>query len=69
MPDAEVELIALRTATVEPGPAIELTGGRGGGTRLVGPRVVALPGATCWIADGWSGLTDDAGTLVLERSA
>ena len=65
----EVELIALRTATVEPGPAIELTGGRGGGTRLVGPRVVALPGATCWIADGWSGLTDDAGTLVLERSA
>ena len=30
-------------------------------------RLVELPGATCWVPDGWSGETDEHGTLVLRR--
>jgi N-methylhydantoinase A len=62
----EIELVAVRTATVEPGPAFELAGRSG--RRLAGPRMVELPGATCWIAEGWAGAADESGTLVLERT-
>ncbi len=61
-----VELVAVRTATVEPGPAIDLVGSPRG--PLAGPRVVELPGATCWVAVGWTAVADASGTLVLERS-
>jgi N-methylhydantoinase A len=61
----EVELVAVRTADVVPGPELEL---RGAVHRVVrGPEVVELPGATCWVPDGWSGETNDDGTLVLSR--
>jgi N-methylhydantoinase A len=63
----QVELVAVRTATVEPGPRLRLTGGRP--ARRSGPELVELAGATCWIADGWVGETDGSGTLVLERSS
>jgi N-methylhydantoinase A len=62
----EVELVAVRTADVRPGPDVAL---RGSERRPVsGPAVVALPGATAWVPDGWAGETDAHGTLVLERS-
>ena len=60
-----VELVAVRTAAVEPGPELRLTGGRP--ARYSGPELVELPGASCWVADGWVGETDASGTLVLER--
>jgi N-methylhydantoinase A len=63
----QVELVAVRTAAVEPGPRLRLTGGPG--ARHTGPDLVELAGATCWIADGWMGETDGSGTLVLERSS
>jgi hypothetical protein len=28
---------------------------------------VELPGATCWVPEGWSGGTNEDGTLVLRR--
>ncbi len=61
----EIELVAVRTADVLPGPAIDLQGP----TRrtVSGPEVVELPGATCWVPDGWSGETNFDGTLVLSR--
>ena len=61
-----VELVAVRTTTVEPGPRLRLTGSRR--ARHSGPELLELDGATCWIADGWVGETDGSGTLVLERS-
>ena len=61
----EIELVAVRTAEVVRGPEIEL---RGMTPRSVtGPEVVELPGATCWVPQGWSGETNDDGTLVLSR--
>ncbi|HXR11130.1 MAG TPA: hydantoinase/oxoprolinase family protein [Gaiellaceae bacterium] len=60
-----VELVAVRTAEVRPGPDVDL---RGADRRAVrGPQVVELAGATCWVPDGWSGETNADGTLVLGR--
>jgi N-methylhydantoinase A len=64
--ERQVELVAVRTATVVPGPRLRLAGARR--ARASGPELVELAGATCWIAAGWVGETDGSGTLVLERS-
>jgi N-methylhydantoinase A len=61
----EVELVAVRTAEVLPGPDISLHAADRKTVR--GPELVELPGATCWIPDGWSGETNADGTLVLSR--
>jgi N-methylhydantoinase A len=64
-PDREIELVALRTAEIRPGPELALLSGE---QRLVtGPELVVLEGATCWVPEGWAGATDAHGTLVLER--
>jgi N-methylhydantoinase A len=65
--DRPVELVAVRTADVTPGPRVELGAARP--LRVRGPEVVELDGATCWVPAGWSGATDAHGTLVLERAA
>ena len=62
-----VELVAVRTAEVSPGPRFEL---RGDVSRNVeGPAVLELPGATVWVPEGWSGRSDPHGTLVLRRAS
>jgi N-methylhydantoinase A len=63
--DRVVELVAVRTADVVPGPRVDLTATTS--HRVVGPTVLELPGATCWVPDGWGGATSGHGTLVLER--
>jgi N-methylhydantoinase A len=67
-PDRPIELVAVRTADVVEGPA-HLVPDRHEATAVDGPGLVALAGATCWVPAGWSGGTDSAGTLVLERDA
>jgi len=64
-PSREVELVAVRTAEVVPGPDVsfEVAGRR----TVSGPQLVELPGATCWVPDGWRGETNGDGTLVLTR--
>ena len=62
----QVELVAVRTAEVTPGPWFEL---HGEVIRNVeGPAVLELPGATVWVPEAWSGGTDAHGTLVLRRA-
>src|SRR3954470_25040916 len=61
----EIELVAVRTADVHTGPAFELEAVQV--YTSVGPQLVELPGATCWVPEGWSGETDPHGTLVLRR--
>jgi N-methylhydantoinase A len=60
-----VELVAVRTADVTPGPPIELP--RAEPLRVAGPAVVALEGATCWIPPGWVGAREGDSTLKLTR--
>ena len=59
-----LELVAVRTAEIRPGPPIGLSGRE---HSVRGPAAVELEGATCWVPDGWAGETDAHGTLVLER--
>jgi N-methylhydantoinase A len=61
-----IELVAVRTADVRPGPAFELPAGEP--LELAGPRVVELAGATCWLPQGWVGVRDGiSSTLRLTR--
>jgi N-methylhydantoinase A len=54
----ELELVAVRTAEVRPGPDLQLPAA--GRKEAHGPVLVELDGATCWIAPGWVGVRDGA---------
>jgi N-methylhydantoinase A len=63
-----VELVAVRTADVRPGPDLALPSAPP--VRATGPEAVELEGATCWIPPGWVGVrngTTDS-TLILTRT-
>jgi N-methylhydantoinase A len=65
-PDGDVELVTVRVTGRLPAPAVDF--GAPAGEDVEGPTVVALPEATLVVPEGWSGTTDDTGTLVLERA-
>jgi N-methylhydantoinase A len=61
-----VELVAVRTAEVRPGPELVLPPGEP--LEVSGPAVLELEGATCWIPPGWVGARDGGdSTLILTR--
>ena len=55
-PDRELELVAVRTADRRPGPDLVLPADER--QTAVGPAVVELDGATCWLPPGWVGVRD-----------
>ena len=57
--DRPIELVAVRTAEVRPGPKIEPS--RSTGDDVTGPAVLELDGSTCWLPRGWVGARDGAG--------
>jgi N-methylhydantoinase A len=62
----ELELVAVRTAEVRPGPEVILPPGEP--LEVAGPNVLELDGATCWIPPGWVGVRDGTdSTLRLTR--
>src|SRR5207247_958141 len=64
-PEREIELVAVRTADVTPGPDVSLQ--VTDCYTVVGPALLELSGATCWVPAGWHGETNGDGTLVLRR--
>ena len=64
--DRTVELVAVRTAEVTPGPQFELRSS--GPLRVSGPSVLELDGSTCWVPPGWVGVRDGNSTLTLTRT-
>jgi N-methylhydantoinase A len=60
--DREIELVAVRTAEVVPGQALELPSEKA--QRLSGPAVVELDGSTVWIPPGWEGVRDGSSWVV-----
>ena len=62
----EVELVAVRTADVRPGPEVELPAAEP--LDVTGPAVVELEGATCWLPPGWVGGRDGDSTLILTKA-
>jgi N-methylhydantoinase A len=51
-----LELVAVRTADVRPGPPLHLP--VGGRREVTGPARLELDGATCWLPPGWVGVRD-----------
>ena len=64
-PSREIELVAVRTADVRPGPAVHLPPSPA--LRVSGPAVVELPGATVYVPPGWVGVRDGSTTLVVTK--
>jgi len=61
-----IELVAVRTADVRPGPELVLPPAER--LEVAGPHVLELEGATCWIPPGWVGVRDGTdSTLRLTR--
>ncbi|HZT93822.1 MAG TPA: hydantoinase/oxoprolinase family protein [Gaiellaceae bacterium] len=58
----EVELVAVRTADVVPGPKLELPSGER--EHASGPALVELEGSTLWIPPGWEGARDGSSWVV-----
>jgi N-methylhydantoinase A/oxoprolinase/acetone carboxylase beta subunit len=64
--EREVELVAVRTAEVRPGPELALPPAEA--VEVAGPSALELEGATCWIPPGWVGVRDGTNsTLRLTR--
>jgi N-methylhydantoinase A len=63
--DRPLELVAVRTAEIRPGPELTLPAGSREDAR--GPAVLELDGATCWLPPGWVGVRD-GGIWRLTRS-
>ncbi len=61
-PDRAVELVAVRTAEVTPGPPLELPAATP--LDVSGPALLELDGATCWIPPGWVGARDGTSTTL-----
>jgi N-methylhydantoinase A len=55
-PGRTIELVAVRTADVSPGPHLDLPPAEP--LEVSGPALLELDGATCWIAPGWVGARD-----------
>jgi N-methylhydantoinase A len=54
-----VELVAIRTADVRPGPQLEPSSSAR--QQVSGPAVLELDGSTCWLPLGWVGVRDGGG--------
>jgi N-methylhydantoinase A len=62
-----IELVAVRTADIRPGPEIILPPGEP--LEVSGPSLVELDGSTCWLPPGWVGVRDGtSSTLRVTRS-
>ena len=60
--EREIELVAVRTADIVPGPELELPGGEP--RHVSGPDVVEQDGSTVWIPPGWEGARDGGGWVL-----
>jgi N-methylhydantoinase A/oxoprolinase/acetone carboxylase beta subunit len=65
--EAEVELVTVRTARVEPGPEVRWEVEDAATPEISGPELVFLPEATLVVPEGWRGATDATGTVILQR--
>jgi N-methylhydantoinase A len=61
-----LELVAVRTAEVRPGPEVVLPPADPLEAR--GPAVIELDGSTCWIPPGWVGARDGDSTLRITKA-
>jgi N-methylhydantoinase A len=58
-PSRAIELVAVRTTEVQPGPQIDR--GTAPETQVTGPAMLELDTTTCWLPQGWVGARDGKG--------
>ena len=61
----EIELVAVRTADVRPGPAFDLP--RAEPLTVRGPAVLEQSGSTVFVPPGWVGVRDGSSTLKVTK--
>jgi N-methylhydantoinase A len=61
-PERDIELVAVRTAEVAPGPELAFPSGEP--SRASGPALLELDGSTLWIPPGWVGARDGPSWVV-----
>ena len=61
-PTREVELVAVRTADIAPGPELKFPTCEP--QRVSGPSLLELEGSTLWIPPGWEGVRDGSSWVV-----
>ena len=66
-PGRPVEAVSLRLAAERPGAAPDLPEGVPG-EAVVGPAVIPMDGATCWVGEGWTARRDAIGAIRMERA-
>ena len=64
--EREIELVAVRTADVRPGPQLDLPAAPA--LRVAGPSGLELAGATVFVPPGWVGVRDGNSTLLVTRA-
>jgi N-methylhydantoinase A len=57
----DIELVAVRTADITPGPTVDFEPSRSTRQEVSGPNVLELDGSTCWLPRGWVGARDGDG--------
>ncbi len=65
--EAELELVTVRRTSRVAGPSLDLAEHGDLPPAVTGPAVLALPGSTLLVPDGWTGRGDATGTMILER--
>jgi len=65
-PDAEIELVTVRTARIRPGAELSWEA-EADDEPIEGPTVLPMPEATLVVPAGWRGETDATGTVILTR--
>ncbi|MGI8505562.1 MAG: hydantoinase/oxoprolinase family protein [Solirubrobacteraceae bacterium] len=67
-PEQDLELVTIRVSAIVPGADVSLGEAAEGPTEEIeGPTVIELPESTVLVAPGWSGETDEHGTIHLRR--
>jgi N-methylhydantoinase A len=65
-PGHPVEVVTLRVAVERPGAAPP-PWAAGGDAPVHGPAAIAMDGATCWVAAGWTAVRDAGGAIDARR--
>jgi N-methylhydantoinase A len=66
-PNGELELVTVRVSAIVPGAEVELEHSDDAGAEIAAGETVELPESTVFVADGWSAVVQDDGSIRMTR--